>query len=426
MKFSLFNTSLSILNKILNDDIAFRVAIDQECRKHKIEASTRSLIAATIGAELRHHLLFTYLVDKNFLERSNEEKLGLYLLLGNNLFSKKMVEEEALSSFKDYLVSIKSDLSLEEVKTFLKKHNDPSSLIGEEIDRGSLKFLSLRYNTPVWLIKMWQKHFGKGLTIKILNANTKLPYSVLRVNTLKVDSESLLSKYEKFSKAKLDDTLFYIGKESLNKQEEYQNFEIFPTSLALKYLLDSLEINPYGNVAIYQGVYGENLFLEVAQKMGKEMECELLFKSAKDYMHLETNHEKYGLSKTTYSQMKGDFVTHISKKVNAFFLYSESSSFQNIRTSPDYLLHFKQDSLDDIIQREKSLLEMVKDYIEDEGKLIYIVNTLSKKESVNIIKEFLENNKDFSLLDQKQFLPFDDYNSTLYYAVLKKEVTPSD
>ena len=46
---------------------------------------------------------------------------------------------------------------------------------------------------------------------------------------------------------------------------------------------------------------------------------------------------------------------------------------------------------------------------------------MNKKETVQIIDDFLKEKKEFKLLEQKQFLPFDKYDSTFFVAILRKE-----
>ena len=46
---------------------------------------------------------------------------------------------------------------------------------------------------------------------------------------------------------------------------------------------------------------------------------------------------------------------------------------------------------------------------------------MDKKETIQIIDNFLNQKEDYSLVEQKQFLPFDKYDSSLFIAVFRKE-----
>ena len=77
--------------------------------------------------------------------------------------------------------------------------------------------------------------------------------------------------------------------------------------------------------------------------------------------------------------------------------------------------------VDGYISNQKAALISASDFVEDGGNLIYMVSTMNKKETVQIIDDFLREKEGFTLIEQKQFLPFDKYDSTLFIAILRKE-----
>ena len=101
-------------------------------------------------------------------------------------------------------------------------------------------------------------------------------------------------------------------------------------------------------------------------------------------------------------------------------VYPANSNFDEFRKSPDYFNRVKQEKLDEYIANQKKSLDDASEFIEDNGLLIYAVTTMNKKESVQVIEDFLASHKDFELMEQKQFLPFDKFDSTFYYAILRK------
>ena len=70
---------------------------------------------------------------------------------------------------------------------FIKSTNE---IIPNELDKTSPEYLSLRFNTPAWVIKMWQKQYGKGVVFKLLRTNYRQSIPSIRVN------EQLTSKQE--------------------------------------------------------------------------------------------------------------------------------------------------------------------------------------------------------------------------------------
>ena len=114
-------------------------------------------------------------------------------------------------------------------------------------------------------------------------------------------------------------------------------------------------------------------------------------------------------------------LTCISKPVHTMFVSPENSHFQSLIDSPEYFLRCNQDDLDKFIQIEKeSILEASKQ-VENGGDLIYFVPTLCKNETKRVVRAFLEENKNFTLVNEKQLFTFDPYKSILYFAILRKE-----
>ncbi len=104
----------------------------------------------------------------------------------------------------------------------------------------------------------------------------------------------------------------------------------------------------------------------------------------------------------------------------------KSSTFDLLRSTPDYFLRIKQDKLDEIITNESACLQECSKHVEEGGELVYMIPTLSRKESNNVIAKFLVENKDYELAEERQFFPFEVYDSCLYFARLKKVEKNSD
>ena len=98
----------------------------------------------------------------------------------------------------------------------------------------------------------------------------------------------------------------------------------------------------------------------------------------------------------------------------------DSSRLNLLQLLPDYFLRFDMSKLDELIANQKVALKEAANQVEEDGYLLYLVDTLSKKESINIINEFLAENKEFTLLRDKLYFPYKKYGGSYYFAALKK------
>ena len=57
----------------------------------------------------------------------------------------------------------------------------------------------------------------------------------------------------------------------------------------------------------------------------------------------------------------------------------------------------------------------------EHGTFIYMIYTISKKEGHQTVNEFLLKHPEFKLVREAQLFPYEDLDTALYYAVMKKE-----
>ncbi|MCF8145679.1 MAG: 16S rRNA (cytosine(967)-C(5))-methyltransferase RsmB [Deltaproteobacteria bacterium] len=56
------------------------------------------------------------------------------------------------------------------------------------------RYLSVYYSYPLWLVRKWIRELGPQATEHLLEAGNRIPDRVVRVNTLKIDQEGLISR----------------------------------------------------------------------------------------------------------------------------------------------------------------------------------------------------------------------------------------
>jgi 16S rRNA C967 or C1407 C5-methylase (RsmB/RsmF family) len=111
----------------------------------------------------------------------------------------------------------------------------------------------------------------------------------------------------------------------------------------------------------------------------------------------------------------------ISRPQDLVICAPNSSNFDLIREYPDYLLHFKKEGMDALFEKEKTMLEGTSKFVAEHGTFIYMIYTISKKEGHQTISDFLVLHPEFKMVREAQLFPYEDLDTALYYAVMKKE-----
>ena len=410
---NIFETSKTVLLKLVNEDVPFTIALKNTFKKNNFDAVEKSNVAALVGCELRHHYIFDNLINRFFEGVEFEKTVYLRFTLANGLFLKRFPEKELVALAEQ-------DLDKEQIYALYKFVKSTNEIIPNELDKSSPEYLSYRYNTPAWIIRMWQKQYGKGVVFKTLKVNYRQSVPSIRVNEKKIDIDEFLAKHPDFSKAPVDNMIIYQGRGSPKKLPEFDNGSLYFMKMATKVILDSLDLDVLKGIAIYTEV-PNNIYLDLLTRFGEEAKADLVINNTNCYYETKRNLEKLGKHRMfIYEAEYTSLLTCLSKKVHTMICMPKSSTFDLFRSTPDYFLRIKQEGLDELIANESACLAECSKYVEDGGELVYMIPTLSRKESNNIIAKFLVDNKDFELIEERQFFPFEVYDSCLYSARLKK------
>lgn len=406
-----------VLEDVLEKRIAFSLAIHHVLDKQKMSLSDKKLVSALAGCSLRHYFLFTRIVDEHFPDAGKIQKYSLFNYMSNNLFVQK-IDNKSMDKCLFGLLSETMNVKKEDFEKFKKAISDRKKLIPESINQTSVEYLSIRYNIPDWLIKLWIHHFGEDFTFKILRCFNRVPTIFCRLNG--VSSEELLKRDKDFT-AFNEDYVIYNGKESLKKHSEYLEYNVFHTQPIYKQIFDLIDVDELRGIAFYGGSSLSAPIIETICQLHRRISAEVILGNTETYFNTKHLCEKLKLNKfNLYEANPSQLITVLSKPVHTFIVVPENSRFDLIRRYPDYSIFLSQTDLDDFVNKQKDAIENCGEYVEENGYLVYMVPTLNHKEGHRIITNYLKNHKEYSLVKEKQFLPFDKYDSVLYYAVLKR------
>ena len=414
-----FEHSYNILLKILEEGLPFNLAIKSSLKKEKKQPDNdfKIAITASVGCVLRHYLVFKEIFLKKYPEESEAHFLLFALGLGNHLFSKRFDEKE-LNKF------IVKESGLEDLPEFINSFDDPNKLIPEEITYNSKKYYSLRYNLPLWIVNMWERFTGDFLSKKLFRSISHRAETIARVNTQDISFADFLKKYSDFEGFDEELGLVKLTKESaLKRNPAIKNNDALMIQAGYSYMLKNLDIDPIRGIAIYSG--GPNQLLEeLTLRLGPTFKADYLCGKENVYFDINNYCKYHNLKNVSlYECDYQSIITCISKPVHTFFLCPENTYFLGLLERPDYFLTCKQEELDRLINGQKQALLEASKQVEDGGDLVYFIPTFCKNEGKGIIHKFLEGHQEFTLVEEKQLFPFDKYESMLYFAILRKEVS---
>ncbi len=409
----------TVLQKVFAEKEIFQRALKSVFPHNDPNRQYLGTVSSLVGSELRHHLLFAKLVDSYIdegAEISFDDKLLIYIALANHHFVKRLASEELVKDLQAL------NLPINFVKLFSNEKTIYELLSEIVTNIRSLEYISIRFNTPTWLVKMWQKHFGYSATFKILKRNARPPKTTVRVNTLVTSEEKILSSNaEFFSKTTVANLLEYNGKTPLRQNEFFRSFDVFNERQALKKALDEVFAQVSPNQFFIYSSKDDASCIEAMLLANRKIGVNLGVPKKETRPELARLIRIYKLKNVNYFEAPTDqMLAAVTQKQQLVILNPKSSSFDEIRIYPDFLLHFEKEKLDELIANQKKMLYDVSNFVDEEGKLVYIVNTLDRKESHSLINLFLNEHREFKLIQEKQYLPYDADDCALYIAIMQR------
>lgn len=266
-----------------------------------------------------------------------------------------------------------------------------------------VKYLSIKYSHPEYLVKKFIKDHGYQFTEDLLISNNSRPLLNIRVNTLKTTKEKLkkvlVDKGYIISEGKYaKDCLIIQNPSRITNLNEFK--EGYFTIQDESSMLVGQILNPKEN----------SLVLDVCSAPGgKSTHIAQLMNNkgkiiARDIFEhkislIEQNKLRLGIDiidSQVYDALKidGDLIG----KVDYCIVDAPCSGLGLIRRKPEIKLNRTEEDIKDLVKLQTKILEASKDYLKINGVLLYSTCTILDEENIEVVKKFLDGNPEFKLV----------------------------
>lgn len=404
-----------ITKLVVFEGMTFRSAIDEIFPQERKNFVSSNISLSLAFHAIRHYYLFENILVSSGLDLSKNIKSMIYVVLANN-FYKKIIPSNSANGF---IKGIVGEEDYRVLLPILKRTQPLEALITFEKNTDS--YFATKYNIPHWVIHMWRRQYGDKQTIEFLESMMKIGFQSYSVNTLKTSTDELLKKYPEFS-SPFENLVVYEGMKRFFNTKEYLNDEYFLLKVAYKCILEDL-VDKNEEVLLFSA-FNDGIVKELVANSGGEQSINIAVPKLDKRLEVMRFLRKSGLRNINLFEANDIFSLKagLSYQVEKVIVYPDSTHFDLASTYPDYLFHVDQDKLDETIKKEAENLELCSNAVMEGGTLVYIVDTLNKKESEQIIADFLSKHPEFSCVSKQQYLPSHPFSTLFYYAVLEKGV----
>ena len=275
------------------------------------------------------------------------------------------------------------------------------SLIEKMSELPQDEFLSVKYSYPKELINLWKKQFGKDIE-EVLIANNKEAPMEIRVNTLKIKRDELIKLFEekgiKTYKCKYANKGLIIENPfEIDKTDEYKNglFSIqSESSILAGQILNPKEYSLIIDVCAAPG--GKTLnAAEIMNNTGRIISRDIYPAKLK---LIENEIKRLGIANVKVEKYDATkLYNSLIEKADYVIADVPCSGLGIIRRKPE--IKYNKTDINDITKIQNKILENASKYLKHNGELVYSTCTTNIKENYEIINRFLNNNKDYALVD---------------------------
>lgn len=287
------------------------------------------------------------------------------------------------------------------LRNFLRKKDELDSIIDSY---SFLKKISVKYSMPYWIVQYWSKEFKNNELEKLLISMDEKAPIYLRINTLKItvdDFKKELAKSEiKYSNTDFLEVIKLEQKISIKNIYGYNEGFFYIQDLGAAHVSNILNPNENETVIDFCAFPG-----------GKTSHLAQLMKNSGQIFAIDVNKKREkifleNISKLGCSNIKNILLSEDEKPeielVDKILTDPPCSGLGTIRRNSELKYRKKLDDITRLAEIQLNILTNASKYLKKGGTLVYSTCTISKLENEDNIRKFLDTNKDFSLIPQKE------------------------
>lgn len=417
-------TAFEILLEIEKEDAYSNLTINRFLEKNRPD--NPAFIRELVYGVLENKILLDYYLDnlipsgikKVKKKEANLLRLGLYQLMFMDSVPDYAAVNETVSIAKK-LCRGREGFINGVLRGYMKKGK--GILLPDE--KSNLKeHLSVKYSFPPWLIDKWEKQYGIEECQKLLEASNSRPQLSIRVNINKTSREEL-KKYLEEKGFEITEGVFskrtlHVKGSGLLEDDRYKEGYYSIQDEASTVASDELGAKPGEIIIDVCAAPGgkTSATAELMKNQGKVYSCDIYEHKLQLINQLA---KRLGLSiiePTLLDGTKGnerwyDMADRVLADVPC-------SGLGVIRRKPE--IKYKDiTDYTELVQIQKKILNNAARYVKPGGTLVYSTCTINKDENQLQVKAFLEENKNFELICEKQFLPIQNIDGFYICKMIK-------
>lgn len=421
---------LDMLLQITRDGEYSHIVIKNVLDKYQyLDKRERAFITRVVNGTLERMIEIDYIINLFSKVKVNKMKPLIRTILRSSVYQMKYMDSVPDSAICNEAVKLAGKRGFVNLKGFvngvLRNISRNLDKINYPDEKDKVSYLSVKYSLPEWLVKQWLNVYDEETVKTIGSAFLEEKPLTVRFNERKIKKEDLVGilKKEGVTVGQVPEipcALYLSG---------YDHLSALPSFCEGLYQVQDLSSM---QVALWSEVKEGDQVLDVcAAPGGKSIHIAELLNGtghveARDLTEykvdlLRDNIERSGLTNIE-AVCQDATVYDPDKKKSADIVIADlpCSGLGVLGKKPDLRYKMNEKTEADLVELQRKILSVVKDYVKPDGKLLYSTCTIHREENEGNVEWFLKEYPEFELVKDKQMIPGKDTGDGFYIAIIKR------
>ncbi len=417
---------LEILLAVTRDGEYSHIALRNVLENYQyLDKSERAFITRVTEGTLERMIELDYIINQFSKTKVNKMKPVIRTIIRSAVYQLKYMDSVPDSAVCNEAVKLAGKRGFSGLKGFV---NGVLRNISRNLDNvkypdksDTVKWLSVIYSMPEWIITEWLKNYDREMVEKMLQAFLAERPTTIRCNLSQISREELAEELKKEGvKVRLCDTvdsaLFISGYDYLGALESFRtgHFQVQDiSSMEVAEWADPKEDEYIIDVCAAPG--GKSLHL--ADKLAGKGHVEARDLTPYKVDLIRDNIARMGIDNIEAVCQDATVYDEASeKKADILIADLPCSGLGVLGKKTDLKYKMNPDTQEELVHLQRKILSVVHRYVKSGGKLLYSTCTIHRAENQENAAWFAEQYPEFELVRERQFLPGVDDSDGFYIA----------
>lgn len=422
---------LDILLAVTRDGEYSHIALKNTLDKYQyLEKKERAFITRVVEGTLERQIQIDYIINAFSNTKVNKMKPVIRCILRSGVYQICFSDGIPDSAACNEAVKLAGKRGFRTLKGFVNGvlrniARNKESISYPSKEKEPIRYLSILYSLPEWLVKQWMEEYGAEQTEKMAIAFLEEKPTSVRVNTDRITKEELRYSLEKegvtvVENEEMSDALYLSGYDYLNKIKSFRE--------GLFYVQDVSSMMVARTAAPREG----NLVLDVcAAPGGKSIHVAQLLHGTGKVLARDLTPQKVALIEENIKRCRVEnmeaecadariYDASLEEKADIVIADLPCSGLGVIGKKKDIKYKMTEEKEAELVRLQREILEVAVRYVKPQGTLIYSTCTIHKAENEENVSWLLEGHPELKLTSMRQIFPGEQGNDGFFIAGFQK------